>query len=155
LFQEQLLRMGMVAAGLTGGEAEELRRAFGFRRSRARMQAIEAKLRAGIARNGVVGPAAGGGVGASPSLPGYRVPECVVGDTRVLDADTGHWVRIEDVVTGQAPVEWTLACDEELRLVRRRIRAARASGRRAVHRLRTALGRELVATAEHPLLTVD
>ena len=34
LFQEQLLRMGMVAAGLTGGEAEELRRAFGFRRSR-------------------------------------------------------------------------------------------------------------------------
>ena len=35
LFQEQLLRMGMVAAGLTGGEAEELRRAFGFRRSRA------------------------------------------------------------------------------------------------------------------------
>ena len=31
LFQEQLLRMAMIAAGFTGGEAEELRRAFGFK----------------------------------------------------------------------------------------------------------------------------
>src|SRR5438128_10709115 len=33
LFQEQLLRMAMVAAGFTATEAEELRRAFGFKRS--------------------------------------------------------------------------------------------------------------------------
>ena len=33
LFQEQLLRMAMMAAGFTGGQAEELRRAFGFKRS--------------------------------------------------------------------------------------------------------------------------
>jgi error-prone DNA polymerase len=30
LFQEQLLRMVMIAASFTGGEAEELRRAIGF-----------------------------------------------------------------------------------------------------------------------------
>ena len=41
LFQEQLLRMAMVAAGFTGGEAEELRRAMGFKRSEKRMQQIE------------------------------------------------------------------------------------------------------------------
>src|SRR5206468_2986818 len=58
LFQEQLLRIAMVAAGFTGGEAEELRRALGFRRSEARMRAVEAKLRAGIARNGITGAAA-------------------------------------------------------------------------------------------------
>ena len=33
LFQEQLLRIAMIAAGFSGGEAEELRRAFGFKRS--------------------------------------------------------------------------------------------------------------------------
>src|SRR4051812_16161083 len=33
LFQEQLLRMAMVVAGFSGGEAEELRRAMGFKRS--------------------------------------------------------------------------------------------------------------------------
>ena len=41
LFQEQLLRMAMVAAGFTGGEAEELRRAFGFKRSEKRMAQVE------------------------------------------------------------------------------------------------------------------
>ena len=55
LFQEQLLRMAMVCAGFTGGEAEELRRAFGFKRSEARMKAIEGKLRAGLARKGIHG----------------------------------------------------------------------------------------------------
>src|SRR5262249_6772828 len=70
LFQEQLLRMGMIAAGLTGGEAEELRRAFGFRRSRARMQTIEAKLRAGI-----TGHAAEEIVRAITSFAEYGFPE--------------------------------------------------------------------------------
>ena len=48
LFQEQLLRMAMIAAGFTGGEAEELRRAMGFKRSEKRMADIEVKLRAGM-----------------------------------------------------------------------------------------------------------
>src|SRR6201998_1884048 len=51
LFQEQLLRMAMIAAGFTGGEAEELRRAFGFKRSEKRMKEVEVKLRAGMERN--------------------------------------------------------------------------------------------------------
>jgi error-prone DNA polymerase len=54
LFQEQLLRMAMVVAGFTGGEAEELRRAMGFKRSEKRMREIEAKLRAGMERNGIL-----------------------------------------------------------------------------------------------------
>lgn len=55
LFQEQLLRMAMIAAGFTGGEAEELRRAFGFKRSEARMKEVEWKLRAGMDKNGITG----------------------------------------------------------------------------------------------------
>jgi error-prone DNA polymerase len=53
LFQEQLLRIAMVAAGFTGGEAEELRRAMGFKRSVRRMQQIETKLRDGMKRKGL------------------------------------------------------------------------------------------------------
>jgi error-prone DNA polymerase len=55
LFQEQLLRMAMITANFTGGEAEELRRAMGFKRSEARMKVIEEKLRAGMTRNGILG----------------------------------------------------------------------------------------------------
>ena len=53
LFQEQLLKMAMIAASFTGGEAEELRRAMGFKRSEARMKEIEVKLRAGMTKNGI------------------------------------------------------------------------------------------------------
>ena len=55
LFQEQLLRVAMTAAGFTGGEAEDLRRAMGFKRSTERMKGIEAKLRRGLHKNGIYG----------------------------------------------------------------------------------------------------
>jgi error-prone DNA polymerase len=47
--------MAMIVSGFTGGEAEELRRAMGFKRSEARMRDIETRLRAGMTRNGIVG----------------------------------------------------------------------------------------------------
>src|ERR1700741_5368033 len=53
LFQEQLLRMAMIAANFTGGEAEDLRRAMGFKRSECKMQEIEVKLRRGMEQNGI------------------------------------------------------------------------------------------------------
>jgi error-prone DNA polymerase len=54
LFQEQLLRMAMITAGFSGGEAEELRRAFGFKRSERRMKEVEVKLREGMNKNGIL-----------------------------------------------------------------------------------------------------
>ncbi|HZR57049.1 MAG TPA: error-prone DNA polymerase [Terriglobales bacterium] len=51
LFQEQLLKMAMICANFSGGEAEELRRALGSKRSKQRMKEIEAKLRAGMKEN--------------------------------------------------------------------------------------------------------
>jgi error-prone DNA polymerase len=53
LFQEQLLKMAMICANFSGGEAEELRRALGSKRSRERMREIETKLRAGMETNGI------------------------------------------------------------------------------------------------------
>src|SRR5260370_40577917 len=53
LFQEQLIRMSMIVANFSGGEAEELRRAMGMRRSQARMRELEIKLRRGMTDNGI------------------------------------------------------------------------------------------------------
>jgi error-prone DNA polymerase len=153
LFQEQLLRMAMVAAGFTGSEAEELRRAFGFKRSERRMAEVEVKLREGMARQGITGTAADEIVHQVTSFALYGFPECVVGDTRIFDADAERWLRIEDVVDGKVALRTTLACDAELKLQRRRVVRAMSSGRRRVYRLRTAGRRELMATGEHPLLT--
>src|SRR5437763_11604931 len=75
LFQEQLLRMAMITAGFSGGEAEELRRAFGFKRSERRMKEVEVKLREGMEQTGIVGEAQDRIVQAVTSFALYGFPE--------------------------------------------------------------------------------
>jgi error-prone DNA polymerase len=75
LFQEQLLRIAMVVAGFTGGQAEELRRAMGFKRSEKRMRQIEVHLREGMAKNGITGAAADRIVLSITSFALYGFPE--------------------------------------------------------------------------------
>jgi error-prone DNA polymerase len=75
LFQEQLLKMAMIAAGFTGGQAEELRRAMGFKRSEKRMADIEVKLREGMSRNGITGKVQEDIVHSITSFALYGFPE--------------------------------------------------------------------------------
>jgi error-prone DNA polymerase len=75
LFQEQLLRIAMIAAGFTGGQAEELRRAFGFKRSERRMKQIEVQLREGMSKQGITGSAAEEIITSIASFALYGFPE--------------------------------------------------------------------------------
>ena len=75
LFQEQILRVAMVAAGFSGGEAEDLRRAMGFKRSAERMEILETKLRNGMTERGIVGHAQEQIVQAITSFALYGFPE--------------------------------------------------------------------------------
>jgi len=53
LFQEQVMKVGMVAANLSGGEAEELRKAMGGKRSDAILTRMRERLIAGMTANGI------------------------------------------------------------------------------------------------------
>src|SRR5713101_1894398 len=75
LFQEQLLKMAMICAGFSGGEAEELRRAFGFKRSEQRMRDIEIKLRRGMTAKGINGQTQDEIVQSIASFALYGFPE--------------------------------------------------------------------------------
>ena len=75
LFQEQVAADRDDGGGLSGGEAEELRRAMGFKRSAARMEKIEQRLREGMARNGITGAAADEIVRSITSFALYGFPE--------------------------------------------------------------------------------
>ena len=75
LFQEQLLRMAMEAAGFSGGEAEELRRAMGFKRSHERMAVIEKRLRSGMGRRGITSQAQEEIIRSITSFALYGFPE--------------------------------------------------------------------------------
>ncbi|HWY94662.1 MAG TPA: OB-fold nucleic acid binding domain-containing protein, partial [Steroidobacteraceae bacterium] len=57
-------------------------------------------------------------------------------------------------IRGQARLDNTLACDDDLRLRKRKVLRVMRSGVKPVLRLRTALGHEIVATAEHPFMTM-
>jgi len=58
VFQEQLMQMGMAVGGLTGEDADLLRRAMGSKRGIERIDSLKKKLYAGMAENGLVGQVA-------------------------------------------------------------------------------------------------
>ena len=58
LFQEQLMQMAIDVAGFTPAEADQLRQAMGSKRSRKRMEDLQARLYAGMAERGIVGDVA-------------------------------------------------------------------------------------------------
>ncbi|HWA24653.1 MAG TPA: error-prone DNA polymerase [Lacunisphaera sp.] len=75
LFQEQMLSVAMELAGFTGTEAEELRRALGFRRDDGRIQRVTARLRDAMKRRGWSDGVADKVVDATKSFAQYGFPE--------------------------------------------------------------------------------
>lgn len=75
--------------------------------------------------------------------------ECVVGDTRVVDFQTGKMVCVRDLVPGQA----VAAFGESNNVVGARVGAVWPTGVKPVYRVVTASGRLITATANHPLMT--
>ncbi|MDL5350954.1 error-prone DNA polymerase [Microbacterium sp. zg-YB36] len=55
VFQEQLMQMGMAVGGLSGADADVLRRAMGSKRGIERIDSLREKLFSGMAENGIVG----------------------------------------------------------------------------------------------------
>ena len=155
LFQEQVMKLAVVAADYTPGEADQLRRDMAAWRRSGRIEKHRERL---ISRMEEKGIAREFGERVFDQIRGfgeYGFPECVVGSTRVIDAETGRWIAIEDLATERTRIRKTLTCNEELRIEPRHVLAVKLSGEKPVFKLRTALGREIEATANHPFLTTD
>jgi error-prone DNA polymerase len=155
LFQEQVMRLAIVAADYTPGEADQLRRDMAAWRRSGRIEKHRERIVSRMEEKGISREFSERVFEQIRGFGEYGFPECVVGDTRVIDAETGAWVRIEDVVAGRVPLRYTLTCSDDLKIEKRRVVAAKASGRKQVFKLRTALGREIEATANHPFMTMS
>jgi len=90
-----------------------------------------------------------------PQMSDLRESGCLTADTRVLRADTGAEVSMGELyATGARDVPvWSL--DESLRYVRRHLTHVFPTGRKQIFRIRTASGRQVRATANHPFLTYE
>jgi len=87
-----------------------------------------------------------------PLLSDLRESGCLTGDTRVFLADSGGYVPIAELA-GCDDVT-VLAIDESTWTLEPRRARGFATGRKAVYRLRTQLGRSIRATANHKFLTL-
>src|SRR5579863_7222325 len=155
IFQEQVMQIAIVAAGFTPGEADALRRAMGAWKRTGGLDPFRDRLLQGMRAKGYPAEFAQRIYQQMLGFGEYGFPQCVVGETRVVDADSGRWLYIDEIVSGRARLKATIACDAQLRLRKRRVEAVRSSGRKPVWRLRTALGHTIAATAEHPFLTMS
>ncbi len=90
LFQEQLMRMAMTVANFSAGEAEELRRACGSKRSKVAMQQVEENLRRGMNDNGITGEAQDRIVRSIISFAMYGFPESHAASFALLAYASGY-----------------------------------------------------------------
>jgi replicative DNA helicase len=83
--------------------------------------------------------------------------KCLAGSALVYDPRTGGRRRIDELVAsiGAGKEAFVAAVGPDLKLRTARVSAGLRSGRQAVFRLRTRLGRAVTVTANHPLLTFD
>ncbi|HEY1315199.1 MAG TPA: error-prone DNA polymerase, partial [Steroidobacteraceae bacterium] len=153
IFQEQVMQLAIVAAGFSPGEADRLRRAMAAWKRKGGLEPFQRQLIDGMRERGYEESFARQIFNQILGFGEYGFPECVVGETRVVDADTGKWLTIDEIING-ARFDHTLACDEDLRLRKRKVLRVIRSGAKPVWRLRTALGHEIIATAEHPFMTM-
>src|SRR5215207_7857793 len=82
--------------------------------------------------------------------------KCLTGSTLIYDPRDGGRRRIDELVAahGRGDEIVVASVDERHKLHRSRVSAAIRSGVQPVFRLRTRLGKQLEATANHPLLTI-
>ncbi|HEY6407873.1 MAG TPA: DnaB-like helicase C-terminal domain-containing protein, partial [Ktedonobacteraceae bacterium] len=77
--------------------------------------------------------------------------ECVVGSTRLIDAKTGKWKPLTEIQPGDE----VLGLGERQKIGRYTVENVWSTGKKPVYRLTTQTGRQITATANHPLLTVS
>jgi DNA polymerase-3 subunit alpha len=153
LYQEQVMQIAQVLGNYSLGAADLLRRAMGKKKAKEMAKQRETFLN-GARENGLSEEQATYIFDLMEKFAGYGFNKCVHGDTRVMDADTGHWYRVEDLFwNGERPR--VHACDDELRLVPRPVQAVVWNGVKSVYRLRTRSGWTIRATANHPFRTFD
>jgi len=86
----------------------------------------------------------------------YGFNKCVVGDTEIIDANTGKRVTVQELYDGNVEVKKTLSLNtDSLCLEEREITDVMANGVKPVYRLTTQLGRTIEATGNHPFYTFD
>ncbi|MBI2897052.1 MAG: DNA polymerase III subunit alpha [Deltaproteobacteria bacterium] len=153
VYQEQVMQIARAMAGFTLGQADLLRRAMGKKKPEE-MAKQKAVFVDGAKARGVPEAKAREVFELLEVFAGYGFNKCVVGDTVIVDAATGERTTVGELFRNRRPfIVHALGDDWRLRL--RKVQDVVTNGKRLVYEVRTAQGRRIRATANHPVRTLD
>ncbi len=151
-YQEQVMRIAQVLAGISLAEADVLRKAVGKKDAeliKKELGKFETKAVAKGHDPAIIKELAG----QIETFGRYGFNKCLVGDTEIFDASTGRLVRIQDVYEKRERLTSVSTCDTDtLSLHQGQVVDVVDNGVRPVFLLKTESGREITATANHPFL---
>lgn len=153
VYQEQVMRIASAMAGFSMAEADILRGAMSKKKPEVMAEQRE-KFIGGAIDKGYDAALAGRIFDLVAHFAGYGFNKCVVGETEIIDADTGEIVTVEELFKGKKLVN-TSSYNADLKMIKRPVIDVVANGVKPVYRVKTRLGREIVVTDNHPFLTID
>jgi DNA-directed DNA polymerase III PolC len=154
VYQEQVMQIAQLLAGYSLGGADLLRRAMGKKKPEemAKQKSIFVD---GCIKNNVREE---DGVRIFELLEyfaGYGFNKCVVGSTTIVDATTGERTTVKDLFHHRRDFTVHSLNEKSGKLGRRAVTDVVWNGRKPVFELRTAQGKRIVATDNHPFHTLD
>ena len=152
VYQEQIMQIASEVAGYSLGGADLLRRAMG-KKDAEEMKRQRQLFVVGAKEKGVPEDEGNKLFDMLDAFANYGFNKCLTGDTLVPVAG-GELRRIEDLYRAGEGVQLP-SVNSAYRLELRPTGQFFDNGVKPVFKVRTALGRELTATGNHPLLTLD
>ncbi|MFA5177391.1 MAG: OB-fold nucleic acid binding domain-containing protein, partial [Candidatus Omnitrophota bacterium] len=152
VYQEQIMQIASLLAGFSLAQADILRKAMGKKIPEV-MEKQRSNFLHGCVKNGIKESTATKIFDLIEYFSGYGFNKCVTGSTEIIDSDTGKSVTVEKLFNNRETAKSTLSCDDNQKIVKTRIKDVFYNGIKSVYKLKTALGREITATFNHPILT--
>ena len=153
VYQEQVMQMAQTMGGYTLGGADLLRRAMG-KKKQEEMDKQRVIFVEGAAQKDVSEATANEVFDMMAKFAGYGFNKCVVGETEIVDAQTGARTSVGALFQQKRP--FTIhALGDDLKLRPRRVTDVVWNGRKPVFELRTKLGKRITATGNHPFRTLE
>ncbi len=157
VYQEQIMQIAQALAGFTLGEADVLRKAMGKKIfsliAEQKIKFIESCVKNNVNKNiaekvfAYIEPFAG-----------YGFNRCLTGDTLITDAITGKQFKLEEIQKmhkHKKKLLEILTLDNNLKLTKSKIAKAYSNGTKEIFEIKTALGKILKATGNHPFRTIS
>jgi DNA polymerase-3 subunit alpha len=153
VYQEQVMQIAQALAGYSLGGADLLRRAMGKKKPEemAKQKGIFVE---GSIKNGVTEEDADRIFGLLEFFAGYGFNKCLHSASKIVDAETGERTTVGDLFTQRR--KFTIhALGDDGKLRKRAVTDVVRNGRKRVFELRTAQGKTITATGNHPFRTFD